>query len=234
MPVPRKRWAANLALTKVSSFTNECKCFAFRYAPILYRIIHLHAMKRKTFLLTLALFTTLAFTLNGQSYKLTNADFSITGTSNLHDWESQVSKVNWRGEFILSEGGVEAIRNVAISIPVTGIISSKGRIMDKKTHTALQAEAFPNITYSLTSSTITKNGNRMIANTKGSLTVTGTTRTVSIPVQIEQLANGQIRASGNYTLKMTDYGIEPPTALLGSLTTGDEVSLHFKLSFSPQ
>ena len=32
---------------------------------------------------------------------------------------------------------------------------------------------------------------------------------------------------GKKALKMTDYNIEPPKALLGTITTGDDIEVHF-------
>lgn len=191
-------------------------------------------MRPQQLFLTTALIIGLSLALNSQSYHLTESDFSITGTSNLHDWESEVTKVTWTGTFQFSEGGLEGISNVRVSIPVEGISSSKGRIMDKKTYGALQSDEHPNISYNLTNCAVTKQGDVFIADTKGRLTIAGTTRTIPFEVRINQLPNGQLVATGDYNLKMTDYGIDPPTALLGTLTTGDEVGLHFKLIFSPQ
>ncbi len=191
-------------------------------------------MRLQQFFLTIALIIGLGLALNSQSYQLTESDFSITGTSNLHDWESQVTKVTWSGNFQFSEGGLESINNVRVSIPVEGIVSSKGRIMDKKTYGALQSDEHPNISYSLSNCAVTRQGDALVANTKGRLTIAGTTRTIPIEILINQLPNGQLVATGDYSLTMSDYGIDPPTALLGTLTTGDEVGLHFKLIFSPQ
>lgn len=191
-------------------------------------------MRLLQFFLTTALIIGLGLGLNSQSYQLTESDFSITGTSNLHDWESEVTKMTWSGTFQFSEGGLESIKNVRVSIPVEGIISSKGRIMDKKTYGALQSDKHPNISYSLANCAVSRRGDRFVAQTKGRLTVAGTTRTAPIEILINELSNGQLVVTGDYSLKMTDYGIEPPTALLGTLTTGDEVGLHFKLTLSPQ
>ena len=50
---------------------------------------------------------------------------------------------------------------------------------------------------------------------------------------ITPLADGQYQVSGAYPMKMTDFGIEPPTALLGTMTTGDDVTINFNLTLSP-
>jgi hypothetical protein len=42
-----------------------------------------------------------------------------------------------------------------------------------------------------------------------------------------------IRTTGRLALKMTDFGVDPPTALLGTLRTGDEVTVYFDVTVSP-
>ena len=42
--------------------------------------------------------------------------------------------------------------------------------------------------------------------------------------------DGSITFSGSKKIKMTDYKLKPPTALLGTLTTGDEVDIHFQVT----
>lgn len=190
-------------------------------------------MKLSQLFSLIALIFSATLTLTSQSFHLTESDFTVSGTSNIHDWVSDVTQVTWDGDFTFSEDGLTRIEDVNVTIPVTGIVSSKGRIMDKKTYAALQSESYPNITYSMTNCTLRKDGTSTVANTKGRLTIAGQSQTVAIVVRIDQLANGNLKITGDYTLKMTDYGVDPPTALLGTLTTGDEVSLHFDLIISP-
>ena len=43
-----------------------------------------------------------------------------------------------------------------------------------------------------------------------------------------KVAPNMVSLEGEKTFNMTDYGIEPPTALFGTITTGDEVTIKFK------
>ena len=43
-----------------------------------------------------------------------------------------------------------------------------------------------------------------------------------------------IKAAGVVPIKMTDYGIKPPTAIFGRLKTGDEVKVNFELNMGPK
>jgi polyisoprenoid-binding protein YceI len=104
--------------------------------------------------------------------------------------------------------------------------------MDSNMYAALSAEKFPDIEYTLTSYTIdtaTATANTFIANTVGELTVAGKTITVEIPIKTERLLGGSARGEGTVPLKMTDFGIKPPVALLGTLRTRDAISISFNV-----
>jgi polyisoprenoid-binding protein YceI len=65
--------------------------------------------------------------------------------------------------------------------------------------------------------------------TVGTLTVAGKENKVSMDVEATRLADGTVKAKGLVPIKMTDYGIKPPTAIFGRLKTGDEVKVNFEL-----
>lgn len=189
-------------------------------------------MKALNLILLTFLTLILVAPLSGQSYRLVKSDISIAGTSNLHDWESAVTKISWRGTLGFNDGVLSELSDVKVNIPVEGIISTKGRIMDGKTHDALKGEEHPNIVFTLTSATISNNSTKSTVAAKGRLTVAGVTKTVNMQVVITPLADGQYQVTGTYPMKMTDFGIDPPTALLGTLTTGDDVTINFTLTLS--
>ena len=41
------------------------------------------------------------------------------------------------------------------------------------------------------------------------------------------LAGNKVTLTGATKLKMTDYKIDPPKALMGTITTGDEITIKF-------
>jgi len=43
-----------------------------------------------------------------------------------------------------------------------------------------------------------------------------------------------IRAEGALPLLMTDFGVKPPTALLGTLRTANKITVKFSLFVGPQ
>jgi hypothetical protein len=45
-------------------------------------------------------------------------------------------------------------------------------------------------------------------------------------------AKGKLVFEGSQKIKMTDYGVSPPTALLGVLKTDNDIVLNFKTNFT--
>jgi polyisoprenoid-binding protein YceI len=172
-------------------------------------------------------------TLIGQPYQMTNFAVTISGTSNLHDWTSNVTKVYTDASISWENGKFTAIPVLKLRIPVAGILSTKGRIMDNKTWDALQKDQYPNIRFQLQKATVSPTSSGYNVAATGSLTVAGKTQNISLSATAKSITNGGLAFAGAYTLKMSDYGIDAPTAIMGTLTTGDEVTIAYSITLAP-
>ncbi len=198
-------------------------------------INHQNFRTMKNFLLILSIpFLLLSFTIADQyllDYKV-SSDFTmkILGTSNVHDWVSNVEQIEGTANIDFGEDGMIEIKECAVKIPVESIVSTKGFIMDNKTMKALNSEDYPNITYNLTDfGVVTKTSTGFTTTTTGNLRIAGVTKTKNITITGKELRNGAIEITAKKALKMTDFGIDPPTALMGTMTTGDEVTIEFRI-----
>lgn len=159
--------------------------------------------------------------------KLPN-NVSVKGTSTLHDWESIVEKTN--ATITIDNFYNVAIETLEVEIEATSIKSGK-KIMDKLTYKALKAEEYPLITFIFKKGEIISE-NKDFINIKlfGNLTIAGVTKSVNVLSNINK--NGDhIVLTGSHELKMTSFGINPPKALLGTIKTGDEITIEFNLKF---
>lgn len=172
-------------------------------------------------------------TLFAQSnFEVKNFEMTIDGTSSLHDWTSQVTQVYAEGKVDLSGGALKGINSLVVTVPVTSIESGKN-VMDKKTYSALESDDHPTVTYELSKVLSLDNAyGSYTIKTEGDLTIAGTTNKVQMTVKGTLVESGVIRFQGSKSLKMTDFGIDPPTALLGTLKTGDEVTINFALTLN--
>lgn len=164
-------------------------------------------------------------TLAQATYKVSDeSKMIIKGTSTLHDWESDVTELQGEAQVEL-QGQRPQFQQVDISIPVESIKSGKGA-MDKNTYKALREEEYPNIQFTLNE--IESIDQKTIKAT-GDLTVAGNTQPVVVNAEYEINSADQISLKGSHSLKMTDFGIEPPTAVFGTIKTGDEITIDYTL-----
>jgi polyisoprenoid-binding protein YceI len=149
----------------------------------------------------------------------------IKGTSSLHDWSSDVTKMD--GNLIVKSetGGPDRIEEFNLTIPVVSIKSDKN-VMDNKTYEALKMKEFPEIRFHL-DEVKSMTPDRISAS--GKLTIAGKSRDVHIESGYYKLSASKIELRGQKKIKMTDFAVEPPTALMGTLKTGDEVTVIFKV-----
>jgi polyisoprenoid-binding protein YceI len=104
--------------------------------------------------------------------------------------------------------------------------------MDKKTWSSLKKDDFPTIKYTLTKvNSLTKSGDNYEIKTTGNLTIAGETRAIDITVK-GKVAGTDIQFEGSKALKMTDFKIDPPTALMGTMKTGNDITVKFLVKLS--
>ena len=77
-------------------------------------------------------------------------------------------------------------------------------------------------------------GDAAVLRTAGSLTVVGVERSVAMDITLDRLADGTLRTRGSVPMKMTDFGIRPPTAMLGLVKTRNELTVRFELLVDPR
>ena len=164
-----------------------------------------------------------------KAYTLKSHKMSVDGTSSLHDWTSDVTKVDWSGNITAEGNTVKAISDVNVKIQVTDIKSEKGGMMDDKTYEAFKSEQFPTITFKLTSATVT--GSSVKAS--GTLTMAGVSKAIVMTVATKVMSDGSVHLSGSQVINMKDYKMTPPKAVMGTIKVGEKVTLLFELTVTP-
>ena len=157
----------------------------------------------------------------------------INGTSSIHDWSMEAVDFSCQLVFNINDAEVGQITNVQFSLAVDDIISDSN-LMDRKAHDALKEEQSPYITFTqdVLKSFSTEKG-QISGEISGYLSVAGETKEVVVPFTGKLLDNNRITVTGNLSLKMSAFNIEPPTAMLGVLKTDDAVALDYSFEFQP-
>jgi len=156
---------------------------------------------------------------------------SIHGTSNLHDWDENVVTVTGDGDVDWNSDAGFDLNTMSIKMEVHSIKSTEGSMMDKNTYKALKADDHPEITFVLATpvKSIPVGAHTIV--TKINLSIAGVTKAVDMSVTATAQAHGNISFEGSKTINMTDYGVKPPVALLGTMRTGDAITIKFKTVF---
>lgn len=167
-----------------------------------------------------------------EEFRLAKGTVSMSGTSTLHDWTADVTKVNGNAQLTFANNALTGLKSLNVTMTTNSIKSSKGSTMDNNMYKELKAKAYPNMTYSLTKVTsISQKGGVYYLETEGKLTIAGTTNTIAMSVTGKVNGN-EITFKGSKKLKMTDYKVEPPVMFLGTLKTDDNVTITFETTFA--
>ena len=198
---------------------------------------------KKTSIAGVALITLVAAAAGGGAQETARVAVSpesklwIEGTSNLHGWSCKATTLDAAVEIdpaAASQVAVappKALKKVHVKVPVKSIKCGHGG-MDDNLYKALKADETPEISYILATFEAVPGEAKdtFMLHTIGSLTIAGKENKVSMDVVATRLADGTVKATGVVPIKMTDFGIKPPTAIFGRLKTGDEVKVNFELS----
>jgi polyisoprenoid-binding protein YceI len=163
--------------------------------------------------------------------KLQTSNIQIAGTSSLHDWIEKSDKATSEATFAMNNDKITDVTALTFTLPAKSL-KSEHKMMDNNTYKALNVDKNPNITYVLSSATVTPvDGNTYTIKTTGKLTIAGSTRETDVVATGKMNADKSITVTGSKKFKMTDYGIKPPTAMLGTIKTGDDITISYNLKF---
>lgn len=161
----------------------------------------------------------------------------IDGTSNIRDWDASAKTI--KPTFVMKEFDMnnlsslsaEHFETLELSIPVNDIEAGSGKLTSN-IHKYLKGKDHPNITFNLTSiDSVTVNGNSATINASGVINAAGIDNETSMTVNAT-FENGSVTFSGTQPLLMTDFNIDPPTALFGTIRAKDEIDIIYSLTFS--
>jgi polyisoprenoid-binding protein YceI len=169
-----------------------------------------------------------AFAASAERFAGTNGSVvKVEGTSTLHNWTMTSTTI--KGEISApTPDNWNAPAKAIVTIPVVSIKSEHAK-MDKLMAEALKAKTNPEIRYEMTQATPSNvTATAFVLKTQGKLTIAGTTRDVAFDVQGSRNADGRYTLVGQAPIKMTSFGIKPPTAMMNTIKTGDDVKVTFR------
>jgi polyisoprenoid-binding protein YceI len=146
----------------------------------------------------------------------------VTGTSTVRSWRCESTQVGGSAQ----AGGTQ-LTQVAqgsgeISIPLSSLDCRNGT-MNGHMRNALKAAQNPTIRFRASSVAVTPEG---AVRMTGPLTIAGQTREVTINGTAAQ-QSGTLRVTGSKQLNMTDFGVQPPRLMAGTMRVNPAVTIGF-------
>lgn len=192
-------------------------------------------MKRTLALIMLILVTQTVEAQNVEARVEPGSAIMIDGTSSVNSFTCTADDVDGRAT-LQSAGAPARQADVVVVVPVRDFDCGKRR-MNSDMHAALKADRFPAITFELERASVEErvgHEGRFVhdLNVQGRISIAGTERSIILPVRGRQTEDGTFRVTGEVQLKMTDFGIDPPTALLGLVQAHDDIVVRFDIKAS--
>jgi|SRR5215217_4199655 len=158
----------------------------------------------------------------------------VDGTSTVRSWSCKATALDATIEATSPDAvaavidGEKAIRTVNVQIPAEKLECGNGT-MNEHMRKALKAKENPVIAFKVTSYDVAKSAGGVAGTLNGQLTLTGTTKPIAIKAIGVAGPDGTLHVTGTHEFAMTEFGVKPPTLMLGTMKVGDKVKVSFDL-----
>lgn len=168
------------------------------------------------------------------TYQSKSLDINLSGTSTLHDWHMKAAVGSSEASFVVDQQDkLTSLTKLSFTLPATAL-KSDNNMMDKNTYKALNTKQNPNISFVLSNATVVATGgNNYQLNCVGKLTIAGTTKETDLTATGKyNPADKSFTVTGVKKMKMTDYNVKPPTVMLGTIKTGNDIAIAYNVKFT--
>ena len=150
----------------------------------------------------------------------------LEGTSTVRSFKCSATKLDMAVVAETEEAPAEMVKTASLVVPVAQL-DCGNKTMNEHMRKALKAESNPQISWKMTSYQV--QGSNVVIN--GKLTIAGKENAIELK-GTGSADNGTIRFKGSKQFKMTEYGVKPPSLMLGTMKVGDPVTVSFDLVLS--
>ncbi len=160
------------------------------------------------------------------------SSMTIEGGSTVGSWDAEVKLIN--ADFSIDLSALESGANSpfqlgSFTVPVENI-DGDGRRLTRNIHSYLKKDDHPEVTFRMNSSEIVeKNDSGYKVEVNGVINAAGADHEVTFLADVAQSDNGGFIISGKTPLKFSDFDIDRPSAMLGSVRADEEIEIHYNL-----
>lgn len=164
-------------------------------------------------------------------YNASSAKIQLDGTSTLHDWTMASDKPKCNAAFTFNGDSMVSLSSLEFTVPVESLKSDR-KGLDKNAYKALNVGSYPEISFNSGYANIhSQSQDGYVITAKGKLTISGVTKDVWIMALARiNPSDKSITTTGTFKIKMSEYNVERPTMMFGSVKAGDEVLVKFNVN----
>ncbi|HEY0972267.1 MAG TPA: YceI family protein [Gemmatimonadales bacterium] len=158
----------------------------------------------------------------------------VNGTSTVRSFECKATEfaaaieTSGPGAAKAVAGGEKAVRTVSVTVPAARL-DCDNNTMNEHMLKALKAKEHGTITFELSSYDVAPQGGKVQGTLKGKLTLGGVTKPITISAMGASMPDGTLHVTGTHELRMTDYGLKPPSLMMGTMKVHEAVKVSFDL-----
>lgn len=149
----------------------------------------------------------------------------VSGGSTVRDWKCTAKTIDAVITAPTPETEklpIDAFVNTAeLAVPVAQLECGNGT-MNEHMQKALKGKEFNKVAFALTGYTVAGED----VTVKGDMTIAGKTLPVAFPAKLTDVG-GTVKVVGQQKVKMTAWGVKPPTLMLGTMKVKDDITIGF-------
>lgn len=156
----------------------------------------------------------------------------VEGTSTTRSYRCESTNVQGTAQAeTVSPSELRSVPGAELTIPVSSLDCRNGT-MNGHMRRALKADRHANIRFVASSVTVTPGASGAAARMTGQLTIAGETRPATVVgTAVEE--GGQLRVRGTHQFAMTDFEVQPPSLMMGTMRVRAPVTVGFDVLLRP-
>jgi polyisoprenoid-binding protein YceI len=156
----------------------------------------------------------------------------VEGTSTTRSWRCESPRITGTAQAnTTSLSELRSLPGAELTIPVAALDCRNGT-MNGHMRRALKADQHASIRFQASSVTLTPGNGQSAARMTGNLTIAGQTRPATLTGTVVE-DDGELRVRGTHQLTMTDFGVSPPSLMMGTMRVRAPVTIGYDVTLRP-
>ena len=158
----------------------------------------------------------------------------VSGTSTVRAFQCQAgafdAKIESTGADAVAAvlAGEKAVSTIEVTVPAEKLDCRNGT-MNEHMRKALKAKEFPTVVFRASSYDLARTSDSVGVTLNGTLTLGGVEKPITVNAQAKPGADGTLIVSGTREVRMTEFGLKPPTLMLGTMKVDEKITVRFEV-----